>query len=114
MMIVYLNGDFLPKDEARISPDDRGFLLADGVYEVTRSYDGFLFLWDRHLARLTRSLKALGIADPGVDFETVSRELLKRNGLDRGDAIVYLQVTRGAGLQLSLSWTRSCGSPGCR
>lgn len=94
-MIVYLNGKFLPKSEAFISPDDRGFLLADGVYEVTRSYGGHLFEWDRHLGRLERSLKELQIPQPDVDFGQVSRELLTKNDLADGDAIVYLQVTRG-------------------
>jgi D-alanine transaminase len=93
-MVVYLNGAFLPKSEALISPDDRGFLLADGVYEVTRSYDGYLFALDRHLGRLKRSLKELQIRQPDVDSAQVSRDLLVKNNMT-GDAIVYLQVTRG-------------------
>ena len=52
MSTVYLNGTFVPKDEAKISVDDRGFLLSDGVYEVTPFYDGVPFYLDRHLARL--------------------------------------------------------------
>lgn len=99
-MIVYLNGKYLPKSEAFISPDDRGFLLADGVYEVTRSYNGFLLAWDRHLARLERSLKELRIVHPGVDFEEINRELLKRNGMDKSHATVYLQVTRGVATRI--------------
>ena len=51
MSTVFLNGEFLPKDEARISPDDRGFLLADGVYEVTPFYEGVPFGLDRHMER---------------------------------------------------------------
>ncbi|MFT5368580.1 MAG: D-alanine transaminase [Candidatus Latescibacterota bacterium] len=94
-MTVYLNGAYLPKEEAHISPDDRGFLLADGIYEVTRCYEGHLFAWDRHLTRLERSLKELQIQQPDVDFEALSHELLKQNGMDTGDAIVYLQITRG-------------------
>ena len=93
-MVVYLNGEFLPKSEATISPDDRGFLLADGVYEVTRSYDGHLFAWDRHLARLERSLDELQIQQPRVDFTQLSYDLLAKNNMV-GDATVYLQVTRG-------------------
>ena len=58
-MIVYLNGDFIPKEEARLSPDDRGFLFADGAYEVFHAYDGRLFKADRHLARMARSLREL-------------------------------------------------------
>lgn len=94
-MIVYLNGEYLPQEKAHISPDDRGFVLADGVYEVTRCYKGHLFAWDRHLARLERSLKELQIQQPDVDFEAVSRELLIQNNLDQEEAIVYLQITRG-------------------
>jgi D-alanine transaminase len=95
-MIVYLNGQYLPKEEAHISPDDRGFVLSDGVYEVTRCYNGHLFAWDKHLTRLERSLKELQIQQPNVNFETISRELLKQNNLETDDAIVYLQITRGA------------------
>jgi len=94
-MLVYLNGAFLPKSEAFISPDDRGFLLADGIYEVTRSYDGYLFALDRHMARLERSLDELQIEQPKVDFAQVSRDLLAENDLMDGEATVYLQVTRG-------------------
>lgn len=95
-MIVYLNGDYLPIEDAHISPNDRGFVLSDGVYEVTRCYQGHLFAWDRHKARLERSLKELQIQHPDADFEAISRELLKQNNLDTEQAIVYLQVTRGA------------------
>lgn len=95
-MTVYLNGQFLPKDAARISPDDRGFLFADGVYEVVRVYDGRLFRAKEHWQRLARSLDALKIrgAD-NVDFQTISETLLDRNQLRSGDAIIYLQITRG-------------------
>ncbi|MDA0711830.1 MAG: D-amino-acid transaminase [bacterium] len=95
-MTVFLNGAYLPMEQAHISPDDRGFLLADGVYEVTRCYKGYMFAWQRHLVRLDRSLKELNIQLPQIDLEAVSRELLKRNDLEACDAIVYLQMTRGA------------------
>jgi D-alanine transaminase len=94
--IVFLNGSYLPKADARISPDDRGFLFADGIYEVARSYGGTFFALDRHLARMERGLAALRIQ--GVDaagMEGVCRELLERNDLAAADAIVYLQITRG-------------------
>jgi D-alanine transaminase len=94
---AYFNGEFVPRDEVRISPDDRGFLFADGVYEVVRSYGGRLFCLDRHLARLTAGLAALRI--DGVDsaaLRGVCDELLRRNALGDGDALVYVQVTRGA------------------
>lgn len=95
--IVYLNGEYLPKDAARISPDDRGFLFADGVYEVIRSYGGRLFGEGPHLDRLANGLAALRIA--GVDARSlgdVAREVLARNDLAAHDATVYVQVTRGA------------------
>jgi len=95
--IVFFNGQYLPKDQVRLSPDDRGFLFGDGVYEVTRTYDGKLFLLQQHLERLKYSLSELCIM--GVDvggLAQVSRELLRRNQLERANAIVYIQVTRGA------------------
>ncbi len=96
MSTVYLGGDFVPKSEAVVSVDDRGFLLGDGVYEVVPFYEGVPFFMDRHLARLRRSL-----AEVRIDFDTsgvsdVARRLVTVNGLDRADrSIVYLQVTRG-------------------
>jgi len=97
MGTVYLNGEFLPRSEARVSVDDRGFLFADSVYEVSAAYRGRLFRLDRHLTRLARSLKELRI-----DFDTralvpVHERLLVDNGLaDAPVAYVYAQVTRGA------------------
>jgi D-alanine transaminase len=94
---VYLNGAFLPKAEARISPDDRGFVFADGVYEVLRSYGGTFFGEEPHLRRLRDGLRALEIG--GVDAGSlgdVARDLLERNDLQDQDATVYVQVTRGA------------------
>lgn len=100
--LVYLrSSDFpggaaMPKRIARISPNDRGFLYGDGVYEVIRSYSGRLFRAGDHLARLDRSLAAVRIAASDVDFEMVASDLLRRNNLDSRDAVVYIQVTRGA------------------
>lgn len=95
-MIVYFNGRFMPKEEVHISPDDRGFLFADGVYEVIRAYHGALFHADLHFARLHRSMSELRIPtpDPG-ELEAVCAELLVRNGLLDMDASLYLQLTRG-------------------
>lgn len=96
-MIVYLNGQFLPKTEARISPDDRAFLFADGAYEVVRAYRGHLFRAKEHWDRFDYSLKALRIAPPAnMDFSAIASELLKRNQLVEAEATVYLQITRGA------------------
>jgi D-alanine transaminase len=95
--IVYLNGEFLPKSEARLSVDDRGFLFADGLYEVTPAYRGTFFRMDRHLDRLRMGLCALRIEWDGAQVRDFHRELLERNGLaDEEMSIVYMQVTRGA------------------
>ena len=94
--IVYVNGDYLPEADARISIFDRGFLMADGVYEVTAVLDGRLVDFAGHMARLQRSLDALDMAAPATpeELEAIHRELVRRNGLTEGG--VYLQVTRGA------------------
>ena len=95
-MKVFLNDSFVSPDEATISPDDRGFLLADGVYEVIRTYEGRLFETDAHLARLQRSLGELRIELPDLGrIEEVARTLLMENGHEAIDALVYIQVTRG-------------------
>jgi len=96
-MTVYFNGTFMDKADVSISPDDRGFLFGDGVYEVVRAEDGALFRPDDHRRRLARSLEAIRLHD--VDTEALwdaVLELLPRNGLDEQHAKVYLQVTRGA------------------
>jgi len=96
MQISYFNGKFLPKDDIKISPDDRGFLFADGVYEVVRWYDGFFFDMDSHLSRLKRSLRELRIHWAEVDtFPSFSNELIKQNNLENQPAMIYLQITRG-------------------
>jgi D-alanine transaminase len=95
--IAYFNGRYLPKDEVHLSPEDRGFLFGDGVYEVIRSYEGKLFALQAHLARMRFGLCELGIAGADVDeLGEVAAELIRRNTLGQGDATVYLQVTRGA------------------
>lgn len=94
--IVYVNGDYLPEDEAKISIFDRGFLMADGVYEVTSVLEGKLIDFDGHTARLNRSLAALDMKNPitGEELLGIHRELVHRNGITEG--LVYLQITRGA------------------
>ena len=95
--IVYFDGRYTPKSEVRISPDDRGFLLGDGIYEVAAAYDGKFVGLDRHMSRLRRSLKESRIDDSVADpLETVFQELLDRNGFgEAGKSMVYLQITRG-------------------
>ena len=93
--MIYLDGAFVPAAHARISVMDRGFLFADGIYEVSAVLDGRLVDNEAHLARLDRSLAAIGIANPhGLsDWERLQSELVRRNGLAEG--LVYIQVTRG-------------------
>ncbi|MEL6217051.1 MAG: D-amino-acid transaminase [Pseudomonadota bacterium] len=94
--IVYVNGEYLPEEDAKISVFDRGFLMADAVYEVTSVLDGKLCDYEGHRARLHRSLAELKMASPVTDDELleIHRELVRRNELMEG--VVYLQVTRGA------------------
>jgi D-alanine transaminase len=94
--IVYVNGAYVPEEEAKISVFDRGFLFADGVYEVTSVLDGRLVDFAGHLRRLHRSLGELEMPAPVTDaeLEAIHRELIARNGVEEG--MVYLQVTRGA------------------
>jgi D-alanine transaminase len=97
MMFVYLNGEYIPEENARISTNDRGFLFSDGIYEVIRSYDGTLFEPSAHLARLGYGARALRLTETGFDYlPEVASELIRRNGLESGDATVYIQVTRGS------------------
>jgi len=96
MRTVFVNGEYLPETEATVSIFDRGFLMADGVYEVTSVLDGKLIDFDGHLARLERSLAELDMGKPDAfdDLLEIHRELVRVNGIDEG--LVYLQVTRGA------------------
>ncbi len=94
--IAYVNGAYLPLAEARISILDRGFLFADGVYEVAAVIGGRLIDNEAHLSRLENSLRELRIESP-LPMQTIAdveAELVARNGLNEG--LVYLQITRGA------------------
>ncbi|WP_299502335.1 D-amino-acid transaminase [uncultured Roseobacter sp.] len=96
MRTVYLNGDYLPENEASVSIFDRGFLMADGVYEVTSVLGGKLIDFDGHAVRLQRSLDELDMRSPisKEDLLEVHRELVRVNEIDEG--MIYLQITRGA------------------
>ena len=97
-MVVYFNGEFMPKENVRISPDDRGFLFGDGTYEVVRIYGGRPFRLAGHLRRFANSLGQMRLDFPDISaFEGVTSELIRRNGLDHGEASLYIQVTRGVG-----------------
>lgn len=95
MTIAYFEGKFLPLDQVRVSPLDRGYLLGDGIYEVVPVYSGSLFCIDAHLARLSKSLAAIDIRNPftAEEWRRLLADLVTRNG--DGDQSVYFQVTRG-------------------
>ena len=94
--VVYVNGSYVPEDQGKVSIFDRGFLFADGVYEVTAVIAGRLVDYDPHLERLERSLKEIEMAWPcsKAELRQMHEELIKRNKLDEGT--IYMQVTRGS------------------
>jgi D-alanine transaminase len=97
MSNVYLNGQFLPQQQAMIPVMDRGFLFGDGVYEVIPVYGKRLFRLPEHLQRLDRSLTAIGITNPHDEagWQAILEELIA--GVPGDELSVYLQVTRGTG-----------------
>jgi len=100
MSIVYLNGDYMPMEEARISPMDRGFLFGDGIYEVVPSYDGKLVGFAPHMKRMQDGLDAIEI-QLHVDHEawhSITNQLTERNG--GGNLGIYFHVSRGADSKL--------------
>jgi D-alanine transaminase len=93
---VYLNGTFLPKEKAAVSPDDRGFIFADGVYEVIKYYNRKPFRYADHLERLARSLKEIQIGfEDFASLEAIFFGLLEENKLAGVHAGIYIQITRG-------------------
>ncbi len=101
---VYVNGQYLPETEATVSIFDRGFLMADGVYEVTSVLGGKLIDFDGHIVRLQRSLDELEMGNPlsADDWLAVHRELVRVNNVTEG--MVYLQVTRGNPGDRDFAW----------
>jgi D-alanine transaminase len=94
-LTVYLNGAFVPYEQASIPVEDRAFMLADGIYEVARVYGGRPFQMEAHLKRLARSARELRLPEPDLaELDRASRELLTRNNLS--EATIYIQVSRGA------------------
>jgi D-alanine transaminase len=93
--ICYLNGEYLPLRDARISPLDRGFLFGDAVYEVVPVFEGRLFLFREHFDRLARSLREIRLENPHnqAEWRQILEQLRERNG--GGDMYIYVQVTRG-------------------
>lgn len=99
MSIVYLNGDYLPMSEARISPMDRGFLFGDGIYEVVPSYAGKLVGFGPHMQRMQQGLDAIGIKlrVDETQWRGIAEELMTRNG--KGNLGIYFHVSRGADIR---------------
>jgi D-alanine transaminase len=98
-MTVYLNGQFLKPEDAKLSVLDRGFIFGDGVYEVWRVVDGKLFEDRRHNKRLKSGLKTVEISVPDADVDALSgvaQRLLKENDLTTGEGTFYVEITRGA------------------
>ena len=95
MNTVYLNGEFLPLEEAKVPVLDRGFIYGDGIYELIPVYAGRPLRLKEHLARLQRSLDAIRLANPHTDAEWAALigSMIARNG--SGDIYVYFQITRG-------------------
>ncbi len=95
--IVYLNGKFIPKQKAVISPDDRGFIFADGIYEVIKYYNGKGFRFEDHLQRLKRSVKEIGLKFSAFEsLEEICSALVDKNNRQNSHAGIYIQITRGA------------------
>jgi D-alanine transaminase len=108
MSIAFLNGTFLPLQDARVPVMDRGFLFGDGVYEVIPVYAGKLFRLDRHLKRLRNSLAAIRIENPlsNAEWENMLTELVNHN--EDPDQAVYLQVTRGVAAKRDHAFPPDC------
>jgi D-alanine transaminase len=102
--VCYLNGEYLPLAEARVSPFDRAFLFGDAVYEVVPVYASRPFRLREHLDRLARSLAGIRMAAPlsHGEWNEILRTLIERNG--GGDQYVYFQITRGAELGRNHAW----------
>ena len=100
-LLVYLNGEYVPYNEAKIPIEDRSVEFGDAIYEVVRYYKGKPFRMDRHLARLKRSADGIWLPLPPLaDIEKAMNSLVERQSL--GDASVYLEITRGAGARAHL------------
>jgi D-alanine transaminase len=98
-MLCYLNGRFMPRSEAAIPVEDRGFIFGDGIYEVWRVINGRLFESDRHMARLAHGLRELRIPEPDIArvelLNEIAERILTENGLLQGEATLYVEITRG-------------------
>ena len=106
MSIVFLNHAYLPAEEAKISPMDRGFLFGDSIYEVLPSYNGEIIGFNLHINRLNRNMSAIGIRLEWSHDEwmKVCKALLEKN--DLGNLGIYLQVSRGTAPVRSHAYTK--------
>ncbi|KTT01912.1 D-amino-acid transaminase [Pseudomonas parafulva] len=95
MRTVYINGEYVAENEAKVSVFDRGFMFADSIYEVTAVHRGSLIGISQHISRLRRSLSEIGICLKltDSDLQTIHHQLIERNQLNEG--LIYLQVSRG-------------------
>lgn len=110
-MICYFNEQFLNLSEIKLSPLDRGFLFADGVYESIRTYNKRLFRYEDHLERLKRSLKETRIEFSNLDaIENIIYELMTKNNIE-DEALAYLQITRGTAFPRTHSFPKEKTSP---
>lgn len=97
--MLYVDGKWVESGEAVIQPEDRGYNFGDGIYEVVRVYKGSMYQWDAHLVRLFRSAEEIKMELPwtAAELSSIASELLQKNGItSEDDAILYLQITRGA------------------
>src|SRR5512139_709916 len=94
---VFVNGRFVSAANASVSVFDRGLLYGDGLFETMRAYRGVVFAVEDHLERLRASARILALPIPEYEWRGVCGDLLRRNGLRRGDAWIRLMITRGVG-----------------
>ena len=110
-MIVFVNNEFVPAEKSALSPFDRGFLFADGVYESIRTYNKKLFRYEDHIDRLKRSLREIRLDFKELaSIKNIIIELIKKNELEN-ELLVYLQITRGAAFPRTHSFPKEKISP---
>jgi len=110
-MVVYFNDEFKLLSEVILSPFDRGFLFADGVYESIRTYNKKLFTYEEHLKRLKRSLKEIRIGFDDLNtLENIIYELIQKNNI-KDEALIYLQITRGKAFPRTHSFPKEKAKP---
>ena len=110
-MLVYLNDKIISNEESHLSPFDRGFLFADGVYESMRTYNKKLFRYEEHLKRLKRSLKEIRIGFDDLNtLENIIYELIQKNNI-KNEALIYLQITRGIAFPRTHSFPKEKAKP---